>query len=92
MTYGIFLLSLKNDNAWTLTISVITSLSMFFCQLSIFHLRYTSIKGAVHNYEHHHKCTKIMLFLTPPPPLPTSPKCTTKNDDFIIKKFILRKH
>ena len=44
--------------------------------------------GDVHIYQHFHKCTKGTLFLTPLPP-PT--KCTTKNVDFIVKNFNLRK-
>ena len=35
------------------------------------------------------KCTKGTLFLNP---LFPSPKCTTKNVDFIVKNFFLRKH
>ena len=44
-------------------------------------------KGAVHNYQHFHKCTKGTLFLNYP-----FPKVYNKNVDFTFKYFILRKH
>ena len=44
--------------------------------------------GAVHNYQHFHKCAKGPLFLTPPPP---SPKCTTRKVDIIINKIYSQK-
>ena len=38
----------------------------------------------VAHYQRFHKSTKGRLFLTP---LPPSPKCTTTNVDFIVKKL-----